>query len=184
MVFYLRGKINSIYNERIIIENNNVGYAVYVSHPNDYTVGEVTLIYLYQHIHEDERYLVGFPNLDEKKMFLLLISVNGLGPKTAMSMLRNASSEEIYNAILSNNVTFLKKLPNIGSKCAEQIILDLKGKISGKKGNPQIHNEVELVLKEMGFKKKRIDEVLSEINEPNASQEDILKLALARLSTN
>ena len=62
-------------------------------------------------------------------------------------MLKHAHPEEIYNAILSNNVTFLKKLPNIGSKCAEQIILDLKGKISGKKGNPHIHNEVELVLK-------------------------------------
>lgn len=182
MVFYLRGKINSIYNERIVVENNNIGYGVYVSHPERFTVGETTLVYLYQHIHEDERYLVGFRDLDEKKMFLLLISVNGLGPKTAMSMLRNASSEEIYNAILSNNVTFLKKLPNIGGKCAEQIILDLKGRISGKKGNPHIHSEVEMVLKEMGFKKKRIDEVLSEINEPNATSEDVLKLALARLS--
>lgn len=181
MYFYLRGKINNIISDKIIIEVNNIGYGVFVSHPDQYHIGELRQVFLYEHIHEDERYLVGFDNLEEKKLFLELISVNGLGPKTALNILRNAEIEQIYNAILSNNVTFLRKLPNIGTKCAEQIILDLKGKITGKKGNPHLYSEVQAVLKEMGYKRKAIEEVLSEINEPNASSEDIIKIALTML---
>ena len=182
MVFYLKGKISHVFSEKIIIDVNNVGYDMYVSHPSNYRLGETHKLYTYLHIHDNERYLVGFDNLDEKKMFLLLISVNGLGPKIAVGMLRNATSEEIYNAIVSNNISFLKKLPNIGSKGAEQIILDLKGRRTGKKVNPNLNTEAELALKELGFKKKKIDEVLASINEQNLTTEEIVKIALTKLS--
>lgn len=182
MVFYITGKVTNIFNESIVIDVNGVGYLLYVSHTENYKLGDFKKVYIYRHIHEDERYLVGFLDLDEKRMFSLLISVNGLGPKTAMSMLRNAHHLDIYNAILSNNVSFLKKLPNVGQRGAEQIILDLKTRLSGKKGNPKQYQEVKEALSELGFKKKRIEEVLSEINVPNATSEEIIKIALSRLS--
>lgn len=181
MVFYLKGKISAIFNERIVLETNDIGYVMFVSRPDRYKIGESRQIYTYEHIHEDEHYLVGFDTLEEKKMFLYLISVNGLGPKTALSMQRNATDEEIYNAIQSSNVSFLKKLPGVGGKSAEQIILDLKGRIFGRKANPSLHQEATLALKEMGYKKKQIENVLSNINDPSLNLDGLIKLALARM---
>ena len=181
MYFYLKGKVNAIFNERIILETNDIGYCLFVSRPERYRIGDSKQIYIYEHIHEDERYLVGFDNLDDKKMFLYLISVNGLGPKTALSMQKNATNDEIYNAIQSSNVSFLKKLPGVGSKSAEQIILDLKGRIFGRKAKPNLYTEATLALKEMGYKKKKIEEVLSSINDPTLNLDGLIKLALARM---
>ena len=200
MYFYLKGKIISVFSNKIVIEVNNIGYEVVVSRPQAYLIetnnigyevlvarpnsflpNEERLVYLYQHIHDDKTFLVGFDNIEEKNIFMLLIEVNGLGPRTALSMLQNAYPDEIYNAIISNNVAFLKKIPGVGSKCASQIILDLHGKLAGKKGNPKQYDEVYLTLKELGFKKAMIDNVLSSINEPNATNEEILKIALRKL---
>ena len=182
MVFYYKGKINAIFNDKIVLDVNDIGYGIYVSHSENYKIGETHKIFTYKHVHDDESYLVGFDNLEEKKMFLLLISVNGLGPKTALSMLKNATKEDIYSAISCGNVNFLRKLPGIGNKCAEQIVLDLKGRLSGKKTQNNVYIDAMMALKEMGYKKKRIEEVLSSINEPNLELDGIIKLALARLA--
>lgn len=181
MYFYLKGTINAIFNERIILETNNVGYSILVSRTNRYKVGENKQVFLYEHIHDDEHYLVGFDNLEEKKYFLYLISVSGLGPKTALSMLKVANGEDIFNAIASSNIAFLKKLPGVGSKGAEQIVLDLKGRIFGRRIKPSCYNEAVLALREMGYKKKQIEEVISNINDPTLNLDELLKLALARL---
>jgi len=181
MYFYLKGTISSIYNERIILEVNNIGYSMLVARSQKYKVGENKQMYIYEHIHDDEHYLVGFDNLEEKRTFLYLISVSGLGPKTAIGMLKVASGEEIFNAIASSNVSFLRKLPGVGSKGAEQIILDLRSRLVGRKSKPTCYNDAVLALKEMGYKKKQIDEVLSNINDPTLGVDELVKLALARL---
>ena len=86
------------------------------------------------------------------------------------------------NAIASNNVAYLKKLPGIGAKAAAQIILDLKGELTGgSKGDPGVYEDVYDALKAMGFKGAAIDRVLATINEPGASSEDILRIALSKL---
>ena len=91
--------------------------------------------------------------------------------------------ELLVNAISSNNVTYLKKLPGIGGKAAAQIILDLKGELAGgDKGDPTLYEDVAIALKEMGFKHAAIARVLAELNEPNAKEEDILRIALAKLN--
>ena len=89
--------------------------------------------------------------------------------------------QDVINAISSNNVAFLKKLPGLGAKAAGQIILDLKGELTGSKGNPKQYEEVYDALKALGFKGAAIDRVLATINEPNATTEDILRIALSRL---
>jgi len=182
MIFYLKGKIVSIDETTVAIETlGGVAYEVYVSHPDSYVVGQEELLYTHQVVREDEQYLVGFSSLDEKKIFLSLIKVKGLGPKTVIQALSTTSPQAVNDAIASNNVAYLKKLPGIGQKAAAQIILDLKGQLTGSKGNPKMYDEVYEALKELGFKGAAIDRVLATINEPGATTEEVLKIALSKL---
>lgn len=182
MIYFLRGKIIYIESDSVVIDVNGVGYQCLVSHPEDFVSGEDAFLYTYNVVREDENYLIGFKNKEEKDVFMLLIKVKGLGPKTVINALSATSPQEVKNAIASNNVAYLKKLPGLGAKAAGQIILDLKGQITnGEKGNPKQYEEVYEALKTLGFKGAAIDRVLATINEPNASTEDILRIALARL---
>jgi Holliday junction DNA helicase RuvA len=182
MIYFLKGRVALIDKDTVIIDVNNVGYQVLVSHINDYEVGDEVLVYTYNVVREDEQYLVGFSSLDEKSVFLSLIKVKGLGPKSAINALSTTTPQEVVNAIASNNVAYLKKLPGIGAKAAAQIILDLKGELTGgSKGDPGVYEDVYEALKGLGFKGAAIDRVLATINEPGASSEDILRIALSKL---
>ena len=182
MIYFLKGRVALIDKDTVVIDVNNVGYQVLVSHINDYEIGEEVLVYTYNVVREDEQYLVGFTSLDEKSVFLSLIKVKGLGPKSAIGALSSTTPEEVVAAIASNNVAYLKKLPGIGAKAAAQIILDLKGELTGgSKGDPGVYEDVYEALKGLGFKGAAIDRVLATINEPGASSEDILRIALSKL---
>ena len=182
MIYFLKGRVALKDKDTVVIDVNNVGYQVLVSHIDDYEIGEEVLVYTYNVVREDEQYLVGFSSLDEKSVFLSLIKVKGLGPRTAIGALSSTTPSEVVNAIASNNVAYLKKLPGIGAKAAAQIILDLKGELTGgSKGDPGVYEDVCDALKAMGFKGAAIDRVLATINEPGASSEDILRIALSKL---
>ena len=182
MIYFLRGKVTLKDGDTVIIDVRDVGYQVLVSHIDDYEIGDEVLVYTYNVVREDEQYLVGFSSLDEKSVFLSLIKVKGLGPKSAIGALSSTTPQEVVNAIGSNNVAFLKKLPGIGAKAAAQIILDLKGQLTGgSKGDPTVYDEVYDALKGLGFKGAAIDRVLATINEPDATAEDILRIALNKL---
>ena len=181
MIYFLRGEIHQVDSDSVVIDVNDVGYQVLVSHVANYSVGQKVLLYTYNVVREDENYLIGFSDIEERNVFLSLIKVKGLGPKTVIGALSATTPQEVINAISSNNVAFLKKLPGLGAKAAGQIILDLKGELTGSKGNPKQYEEVYDALKSLGFKGAAIDRVLATINEPNASTEDILRIALSRL---
>ena len=182
MIYFLKGRVALIDKDTVVIDVNNVGYQILVSHIDDYQIGEEVLVYTYNVVREDEQYLVGFTSLDEKSVFLSLIKVKGLGPKSAIGALSSTTPAEVVNAIASNNVAYLKKLPGIGAKAAAQIILDLKGELTGgSKGDPGVYEDVYEALKGLGFKGAAIDRVLATINEPGASSEDILRIALSKL---
>ena len=181
MIYFLRGKVALINPESIVIDVRDVGYELLVSHINEFIVGEEVLVYTYNVVREDDNYLIGFKTKEEKDVFLSLIKVKGLGPKTVINALSATTPNDVINAIASNNVAVLKKLPGLGAKAAGQIILDLKGELTGSKGNPKQYEEVYDALKTLGFKGAAIDRVLATINEPGASNEDILRIALKRL---
>lgn len=181
MIYFLRGKVALINPESIVIDVRDVGYELLVSHIDEFVLGEEVLVYTYNVVREDENYLIGFKTKEEKDVFLSLIKVKGLGPKTVINALSATTPNDVINAIASNNVAFLKKLPGLGAKAAGQIILDLKGELTGSKGNPKQYEEVYDALKTLGFKGAAIDRVLATINEPGASNEDILRIALKRL---
>ena len=181
MIYSLKGKVLMTDGDTVIVDVHDVGYQVLVSHVQDYEIGQEVFLYTYNVIREDEQYLVGFSSLDEKKVFLALIKVKGLGPKTVIGALSATTTHDVTNAIASNNVAYLKKLPGIGAKAAAQIILDLKGELTGTKGDPTVYDEVYEALKELGFKGAAIDRVLATINEKDAPAEEVLRIALSKL---
>lgn len=185
MIYSLTGSIQEVAKETVAIETGNIGYEVFVSRPFEFSIGQETKLYTHEVVTQDDHYLVGFSTKLEKDAFLSLLSVKGIGPKTAISALSKTTPDELFMAIESSNTSYLKKLPGIGPKAASQIILDLKGRLlldeKGKPGNPKMHDEVKAALKGLGFKVKDIDAVMSSINEPNIDRDTLLRTALRKL---
>ena len=130
MYGYIKGFIKDIESDYIILDNNGVGFLIYTASPYSFEMDKEYTVYLYQNVREDEISLYGFKSIDEKKLFLKLIGVKGLGCKMALPMLAAGNPSGIIDAIERENIIYLKKFPKIGDKVARQIILDLKGKLT------------------------------------------------------
>ena len=182
MFGYINGKITDIEASYVILENNGIGYLIYVGNPYSFNIGEEYKIYVYQHVREDENTLYGFKNMEEKDMFLRLIEVKGLGCKMALPMLASGGVDTLWNAIEGENVFYLKKFPKIGDKVARQIILDLRGKISRSNQlvDERSFNELIEVLKGLGYKQADIKKILNDID-VNMTIEEQVKEALKLL---
>lgn len=166
MYSYIKGNVTEIESNYITIDVGGVGYLVYTANPYQFEVDKEYKVYLYQYVREDEISLYGFKNLEDKELFLKLISVKGLGCKMALPMLATGSSEEIIDAIERENILYLKKFPKIGDKVARQIILDLKGKLTARESNTKSSDLEELteVLKGLGYKVPDIKKILPNID--------------------
>lgn len=174
MYSYIYGKIESVESSHIVVDNNGIGYLVYVPNPYAFKEGEMTKVYVYQHIREDEMSFFGFKTLGEKELFLQLINVKGLGPRMALPILAMGSIGGIVDAINRENLLYLKKFPKIGDKLAKQIVLDLKGKIQT--SETVIVNETDEVyeaLIALGYKDKDVKNVIGRVNKENTVEEQI-----------
>lgn len=182
MYSYIKGIITIIEPSYIVLENNGVGYLIYVSNPYSYRINDNVTVYLYQQIREDENTLYGFKTKEEKDLFLKLISVKGLGCKMALPMLSDGNMQAVHEAIESGNINYLKKFPKIGDKVARQIILDLKGKLaSDEKASKQDFTELSETLKSLGYKQADIKKILPSIDASNPLESQVkeaLKLLL------
>ena len=182
MYGYISGTVKEIDSNYIIIDNNGIGYLIYVPNPYVFIIGKEYTVYTYSNIREDEYTLYGFKTREEKELFLKLISVKGLGPKMALPMLATGSTSLIEEAIETENINYLKKFPKIGDKVARQIILDLKGKlVSGKVENVVVNDELNEALKALGYKQVDINKVTSKIDKTQSIENQIkesLKLLL------
>ena len=132
MYEYLRGVITEVTPYYIVVEVNGVGYQVYVANPFKYEEDEHAeqKVFVYQAVRDNDISLYGFKNSSEKQLFLKLLDVSGIGPKSALAILANDDNRGLINAINSDDDGYLTKFPGIGKKTAKQIILDLKGKLS------------------------------------------------------
>lgn len=165
MYSYIKGIITIIETSYIVVENNGIGYMVFVSNPYSYKLNEEVTIYLYQQIREDENTLYGFKTKEDKELFLKLISVKGLGCKMALPMFSGDNMSLILNAIEEGNINYLKKFPKIGDKVARQIILDLKGKLASDQSNlKEDFSELTETLKSLGYKPNDIKKILPKID--------------------
>ena len=186
MYDYIKGKVVTIKNNAIVVENNGVGYLISVSNPYSFEVGEEYKVFVYQQIQEDGHYLYGFKTNEEKDLFLKLISVKGLGCKMALPILAVGSIEGIMDAIERENILYLKKFPKIGDKLAKQMILDLKGKLGFvgegiSEQEMETENELKEVLLGLGYKEKEVQGVLPRVDSSLTIEEQVkeaLKLLL------
>ncbi len=182
MYEYIKGTIEEVETNYIVIDNNGIGYLTYVANPYSYKINEQYKVYIYEYVREDEHSLYGFKTKEEKELFLKLIDVKGLGCKMALPMLATGSIDGIVDAIERENILYLKKFPKIGDKVARQIILDLKGKLVSNE-NAIINNNEELIetLKALGYKLPDIKKVVSKVDDTKTLEEQIkeaLKLML------
>ena len=129
MIRFVRGSVYSFGTDYVIIDCNGIGYYINFTHQNMISLGQNVTIFTYQQFREDAQVLYGFLDNRELELFEQLISVKGLGPKTAMNMLGAARYTDIISAIENGQIEFLTRLPSLGAKTSRQIILDLKGKL-------------------------------------------------------
>lgn len=165
MFNYIKGKIGSYGPNYISLENNGIGYLIYVPNPYVYKEDTEYKVFIYSHIREEEFTLYGFRTEEERDLFLRLINVKGVGPKLALPILASPV-DAIYDAIERENLLYLTKFPKIGDKVARQIILDLKGKLV--KNNDLFTNdgldELMEVLESLGYKKGDIKKILPQVD--------------------
>ena len=186
MYDYIKGTIIDLKNNAIVLDNNGIGFLIYVSNPYSFEIGKEYKVFVYQKVSEDENSLYGFKTTEEKNLFLKLISVKGLGCKMALPILAVGSINGIMDAIERENVLYLKKFPKIGDKLAKQIVLDLKGKLEfiGVGISDEVvttENELKEVLVGLGYKEKELKPVLAKVNTSLPIEEqvkDALKLLL------
>ena len=184
MYSYLEGIIEYQTSNSIVINVNGIGYNVFVPNPFSYEIGEKKRIFVYNHIREDEYSLYGFKSLEEKELFMKLISVKGMGPKVASGIFATGSINGIIDAINKENILYLTKFPKIGEKLARQVILDLKGKIDIETNNELEGNNLDdliSVLENLGYKTGEIKKIISQIDNSKSLEEqvkDSLKLLL------
>ena len=130
MYEYLTGVVTFINPYYLVIETNWIGYQIALGNPYRYSskLNKEIKLYVHQVIREDAHLLYGFDSLEEKQLFLRLVSVSGIGPKSALAIMASDDHSGLIQAVETGDVTYLTKFPGVGKKTAQQMILDLKGK--------------------------------------------------------
>ncbi|MCP4356139.1 MAG: Holliday junction branch migration protein RuvA [Proteobacteria bacterium] len=189
MIYNLKGTIIDFEEGFLVLDVNNVGYQVFA--PSRIIakaqVGEALEMPIYTHVREDQITLFGFSNIDERKMYLKLLSVNGVGPKMGMAVLAVCTAEDVVQAVNSGTPNILQAASGVGKKVAERIILDLAGKLpnlsagidpvgakAGAKSNMNslAINDVISALSNMGFKTMQANQAVSQAVQATQSNED------------
>lgn len=199
MYSYIKGILEIKFNDFVVIDVNGIGFKIFMSQTaidNLPEISEEVKIFTHMQVREDDISLFGFNSQEELRMFELLISVSGIGAKSAISMLSNIEPSAFAIAIISDDVDRLTKLPGIGKKTAQRIILELKDKlkqesIETKINAKEIKQEIEdnskieesiSALRVLGYTKSQIDKVIDKIDVNTLSIEEIIKQALKYLS--
>jgi len=180
MYAYIFGKVNKISKDYLILENNHVGYKIITPNPYLFILDEERLVHIYTYIREDAFDLYGFKTIEEKELFEKLISVTGIGPKSACAILAPGDCGNVVNAIERGDVSYLTKFPKVGPKTAQQIILDLKGKL-GQMHNLVVNKELEdayEALIALGYKEKEIERVFKQITDKQLTTQEYITKAL------
>lgn len=195
MIAMLRGKVAHRLPTQIIFDVNGVGYLLNISLntleklPED--SNEIVTLYTYLVVREDAMELYGFYSLNEKKMFELLLTVHGVGPKLSLNVLSRISVTEFKYAVMNGEVARIKAIPGVGNKIAEKILIDLRDKVAALAGDDTIENssmkarsEAIQALTVLGYNQK-LAETTSKailIENPDYNVEDLVRASLIRLS--
>ncbi|MDJ0645480.1 MAG: Holliday junction branch migration protein RuvA [Flavobacteriaceae bacterium] len=193
MITHLRGKLVEKNPTYAIVECNGVGYFLNISLNTYSKIPDSEAVKLYTHlsIREDAHTLFGFADKTEREIFRLLTSVSGVGPSTARTMLSSMTSDQIQQAIASEDVLVIQSVKGIGAKTAQRVIVDLKDKIlktyelseDAVKTDNTLKEEALSALEVLGFSRRQVDKLVQKIIQeaPSISLEEIIKQALKNL---
>ena len=198
MFAYIKGSLEMKSSGYIVIDINGLGYKIFMSQNNIDSIGElhnIIKVFTYVKVREDDISIFGFKTQEELKMFELLISVSGVGAKSALVMLSCIEPSDFAIAVISNDVKVLTKVPGIGNKSAQRIIPELKDKLKEEqleeklkdsskklKDNSENINEAISGLMVLGYSKKDIEKAFEHLDIDNLSIEDLIKKGLILLS--
>ena len=195
MYAYIKGTLEIKASDHVVVEANGVGYRIFMSGNTIQRLGDLNSnvkVFTHYHVREENISLYGFYNLEELRMFELLISVSGVGAKSAIAILSNITPSAFALAVISNDIKALTKLPGIGAKSAQRIILELKDKLKTEEtiaaeGDFEIQtvlakddnmHEAISALQVLGYPVKEATKAVSSIDCTGLSVEDIIKKAL------
>ena len=194
MIEYIKGTLENLNPTEAIVECQGIGYKTLISlQTYEALNGNKDIkIYIHHYLREDEELFYGFATKEERNLFRLLIGVSGIGATTARMMLSSLTSDEIQNAILTEDINKIKSIKGIGLKSAQRLILELKDKVS--KGDESetsalfsaansVIEEATTALVILGFTKQNVNKVISAVlkEKPGASLEEVIKMSLKRL---
>ena len=198
MLAYLKGSLEMKSKNYLVIDVGGLGYKVFMSENAINTIGEIgetIKVHTYYRVREDDISIYGFKTIEELRMFELLLSVSGVGAKSALVMLSCIEPSDFAIAVISNDVKVLTQIPGIGAKSAQRIILELKDKLKSQQLEEQAEakqsksaktseNVQEAIsgLMVLGFTKKDIEKAFEHLDVDNLSVEDMIKKGLILLS--
>ncbi len=191
MISFIRGKIISKQNTYIILETNNIGYQVYIgaNFAQDLKLGQEVETFIHHRVREEASDLYGFPSLDDLELFELLLTVSGVGPKSALGVLNIASSDDIKEAIIRGDAGLLTKVAGIGKKTAERLVLELKNKVVRLESSTEMSTSSSLAsgdeidaLMNLGYSLSEARQALQEVSDKISDSGERIKIALRKMA--
>jgi len=189
MISFLKGKIQAVGKDNVVVETaSGVGYEIYLSKilAGKYLRGQEVSFFTYLKVSENAMDLYGFEDMAQKEFFQILLSVSGVGPKSAMNILNLGSMEDIKGAIAREDVKYLTAVQGMGQKTAERLVVELKSKVVSLKLEVNgVENQVLMDvidgLSTMGYGKEEIKSVVNGLDTNGKNTEELLKIVLKQL---
>lgn len=195
MFAYIKGSLEIKASNYVVVENSGIGYKINMSAKSIGTIGNIgenVKVYTHYHVREDEISLYGFNTEEELRMFEILINVSGVGAKSAIAMLSDITPSSFALAVINDDVNRLTKVPGVGKKTAQRLILELKDKLKSENvsqdddkntddNSSNNNDEAVTALQVLGYTRKEITAVLEKIDTKKQSVEEIIKAALKYL---
>lgn len=202
MIAHIKGELEVKTKGYIVVETAGIGYKIYMPESTIHKlagIGEQVKIYTFMRVREDDISLYGFLNQEELRMFELLLSVSGIGAKGALTILSNVTPSGFALAVISNDVNVLKKLPGIGPKTAQRVILELKDKLKKEQeivseeivegtslqeviADDEKISEAVSALQVLGYSRKEIADALANVEMKELTVEEIIRKGLGNLA--
>lgn len=186
MIQFIKGKIVNLGIDTITVECQGIGYLIYFKQQNQCLLNQDTIIYTHLALRQDDVSLYGFLTKADLDLYLRLLKVKGIGPKSAQAIFAGSNSDRIIQAIENSDVAYLKTLPGIGNKAASQLVLDLKGKLVVETSYKNLSVNIQEALdglRNLGYKANELSKIEMQLAQyQDKSVQEIIPIALQLLN--